>query len=201
MPRLGGTHPGSPPPLVHILIMFIPRGSVQHRAQSTPKIRIDKLPRAFPPEVRIVQIVVFIQPVQIRCQFGRAGELVHVDVGALGGRPFVVLRSRSHHYGQHVLAQSVHEELLRDVIAAVRVLEGQVELVLPIEDLEALAVGAGTLEGAAGAVDVHGDVLGKFAGVGESTVAGAAVRYEPGDFFRFVGGVITWLLLLFHLGK
>lgn len=199
MPRLSSTHTRSTPPIVNVLVMPSSRRSVQHSAQSTPEVRINKLPGALPPEVRVIQFIVTVQSVQVRGQLGGVRELVHVDVRPLRGAALVVLRPRAHDHGQHVLRQPVHVELLRDVVAAVGVLEREVELVLAVQDLEALPVGARALERAAGAVDVHGDVLGQLAGVAEAAVAGAAVRYEPGDFFGFVGGVVAGLLLLSDL--
>lgn len=132
-------------------------------------------------------------------QLLRTGELIHMDIGAFGGAALVVLRPGAHHDRQHVLRQAVHVELLRDVVATVGVFKGEVELVVAIEYFEAFLVVTGTLEGAARAVYIHLDVVGQFAGVGQTTIAGAAVRYEPGDFFRFVRRVIPVLNLLTHL--
>lgn len=122
-----------------------------------------------------------------------------MDVRPLRRATLVVLGARAHYHGQNVLRQPVHVELLRDVVAAVGIFEREVEFVFAVQDLEALSVGARTLERAAGAVDVYGDVLAQFAGVGEAAVASTAVRYEPGDFFGFVGGVVAALLLLSDL--
>ena len=78
------------------------------------------------------------------------------------------------------LPEPVDKELFRDVVLAVGVLECQVELVVLVEHGEAvLGVGPGTPLCAAGAVDVHLDVLLQLLGVLEPAVTGAAVGHEP----------------------
>ena len=78
--------------------------------------------------------------------------------------------------------QPVDKELLRDVVFAVGVLEGEVELVVLVEHGEAvLCVGARTTLRPARPVDVDLDVLLELFGVLEAAVAGAAIGHKPSD--------------------
>ncbi len=116
-------------------------------------------------KVFIVQRVVFVQLVQVLGQLRGRFKIVHVDERLVRGATLVVFPPRSHHNGQDVVAQPVHVKLLRDVVHAVGVLKGQVELVLPIQQAETVVVRPGTLLRAALAVDVHRDVLREVLGV------------------------------------
>ena len=83
------------------------------------------------------------------------------------------------------------KRFLRDVVLAVGVLEGEVELVLLVEQVEAgLGLRAWTALRAAAAVDVDADVLLQLLGVVEAPVARAAVRDEPRDL---IGRRGKWL--------
>ena len=61
------------------------------------------------------------------------GELVHVQEGLVRGGLLVVLQPRAHRDRENVVPEPVHEELLRDVVNTVGVLECQIELVLCVE--------------------------------------------------------------------
>lgn len=65
----------------------------------------------------------------------------------------------SHGYWFYLL-QTVDKELLGDIVPAVGILEGEVELVLLIQHFQTVGIGSGTVVGAACSVDVHWDVLG-----------------------------------------
>ena len=70
---------------------------MQHGAHSAEEVRVDELPRAFPSEVGVVEIIICVQFVEVCGQLCRRLELVHVDVGAIGGCALIVLGSRTHH--------------------------------------------------------------------------------------------------------
>ena len=75
----------------------------------------------------------------------------------------------------------VDEELFCDVVFAVGVLKGQIELVVLVEHAEAvLCVGSRTPLCAARAVDVHFYVLLELLRVLEAAVAGATIGNKPG---------------------
>jgi len=76
---------------------------VQHRAHSAPKVRIDELAGALPAEVRVVQLVVAVQPVQVLGELPRRLELVHVDVRPVRRAARVIGRMGAHHDGQDVV--------------------------------------------------------------------------------------------------
>lgn len=158
-PRPLCTDAWSVPPLVDVRVPLAGRPDrvpvVQHGTDATPEVRVDELPRALPLEVAVVQVVVLVQHMQVLGQLLGRRELVHVDVGLVGRHRSIVLGRRTHHNGQHIPVQRVDEELLRDVVPAVGVLERQVELVVRVQDLEALArLGARAMERATVAVDV-----------------------------------------------
>lgn len=127
----------------------------------------------------------------------RRFEVIDVDVGFHGGLSTIVIRVCPHHDGQDVVAEAVDEELLGDVVSAVGVLEGQVELVVSVEHLEALGrVGPRAPLGAARAEDVHPDVITQLLGVLKAVVARSAVRHEPRHLLRLVRRVVDLLRLL-----
>lgn len=147
------------PPFINIVIprwlaqLFL---VVQCRADAAPVIRVDKLTRALPLEVRVIQLVILIENVQILGQlFGRS-ELIHMYVRTTWRTHLVVLGSCAHYNGQHLTTQRINEELLRYVVPAIGVLECQIELVVVIEYIEAFVRRAArTLVVAAGAIYVH----------------------------------------------
>lgn len=129
---------------------------MQHGADATPEKRIDEFTGALPFEVRIVQFIVLVENVQIVGQLLGGRELIDVNVRAIRCRRCVVFGSGAHHNGQYIAIESVDEEFLGYVVFAVGVLEGQIEFVLVIQDLEAFAGrAAGTLVRAARSVNVH----------------------------------------------
>lgn len=129
---------------------------MQCRADAAPVIRVDKLTRALPLEVRVIQLVILIEYVQILRQlFGRS-KLIHMYVRTTWRTHLVVLGSCAHHNGQHLATQRIYEELLRYVVPAIGVLECQIELVVVIEYIEAFVCRAArTLVVAAGTIYVH----------------------------------------------
>ena len=75
---------------------------MQHGAHSAEEERVDELPRAFPLEVGVVEVVVAVELVKEVGQVLRRFEVVDVKVGVLRRGPFVVVRMGSHHDRQHV---------------------------------------------------------------------------------------------------
>ncbi len=73
-------HPGSAPPLAHVLVPPEAGVIVHERAQPTPELGVDEEPRAFPPEVLVVKLVVLADFVQVCGEFLGRREVVHVDV-------------------------------------------------------------------------------------------------------------------------
>lgn len=185
---------GAPPPRVHVPVRLGPDVVVQQRAQPAEEVRVYELAGALPPEVAVVHLVVLVQLVEVRGQrLGRL-EVVHVDVRVLRRGAGVVLGLGAHRDGDYVAPQPVDEELLRDVVLAVGVLEGEVELVVLVQQAEALLrLVAKALELAARPVDVHLDVLGQLHGVLQAAVAGRAVGHEPRHLPGFVGRVVGHL--------
>ena len=78
------------------------------------------------------------------------------------------------------LPEAVLKELLGNVILAVGVLEGKIELVVSIQHLVTFGFcGAWTLHGATLTVDIHSYVFLQLLCVFLSRVAFATIRYEP----------------------
>lgn len=79
-----------------------------------------------------------------------------MDIGSSRSTHLVVLWPGAHDDGQDPSVQRIHEELLRDVVLAVGVLERQIELIVVVQDLEALVrCAAGALEVATRSIDVN----------------------------------------------
>lgn len=88
-----------------------------------------------------------------------------------------IKRARAHH-----VPESVDEELLRDVVFAVGILEGEIEFVVLVEHVEArLRLRARTAQTAARAVNVHLDIFRELSGIMHALISGMAVGNEPGD--------------------
>lgn len=155
-PRAADAVETAAPPIVEIVVMApLDFGRlVHHGAQSTEEVSIDETTRLLPLEILIVERLVLTEQVEVIGQFFGAVEVIHVDERVLR-RVFLVVDARSsHHDGYHIgstnnmrietlhqnsthqcqiskdVPQSVDVELLGDVIAAVGVLEGQIELVV-----------------------------------------------------------------------
>ena len=119
-----------------------------------------------------------------------------MDEGFVRGTALIVLAPRPHHNRQDIVTQPIHVELLRDVVHTVGVLKGQVELVLRVEETEALVLlRPGALFRPALAVDVHADELGKVFGIVQAVVARLAVGDEPG----YRGGSLVVCRVVFPL--
>lgn len=79
-----------------------------------------------------------------------------MNVRSIRRRLRVILRSGAHHNGQNVAVQRVDKQLFGNVVAAVGVLEGQIEFVVVVEDVETFAGRAArAFVRAARSVDVH----------------------------------------------
>ena len=88
------------------------------------------------------------------------------------------------------LRERVEEELLRDVVATVAVLEGKVELVAIAQHLEASGRPRTFETSAAPAEHVDGDVAAELMPVRHATVGSGAVAHEPRHHLRPPGGVV-----------
>jgi len=72
---------------------------MQHGTYPAPEIRIDELAGALPTKVRVVQVIVAVQPMQILGELLRRLEFVHVDVGTVRRAARVIRRMGAHHDG------------------------------------------------------------------------------------------------------
>ena len=84
----------------------------------------------FPSKILVVESVVLIQSVEVIGQVFDRVEIVDVDEGIVRRVELVVGARSAHHHRHDVGHQRVDVELLGDVVAAVGILEGQVELVV-----------------------------------------------------------------------
>lgn len=83
------------------------------------------------------------------------------------------------------IPESVDEELLRDVVLAVGVLERKIEFIILVEHIEAgLRLRSRTAQTAARSVNVHLDVFREFPGIMHALISGMAVGNEPGDLIK-----------------
>lgn len=193
-PRVGRAHALPSPPLVHVFVILGRTVVVQHRAHPAPEVRVDELAGPLPAEVRVVQLVVAVQPMQILGELLRRLELVHVDVGTVWRAVRVIRRMGAHHDRQDVVPESINEELLRDVVFAVGILEREIEFVVLVEHVEArLRLRARAAQAAARTVNVHLDVFREFPGIMHALISGMAVGNEPSDLLRFVCCIIKRL--------
>ena len=77
---------------------------MQHGAQPTEEIYVDELAGAFPSEVGVVQIVIFVQAMEICGKFCRRIKLFYVDVRVVRSAVCVIFWSCAHHNGQNVVS-------------------------------------------------------------------------------------------------
>ena len=105
-PRVSRANTFSAPPLIDVLVMLARSLLVvQHGANSAPEVRVDEFTGAFPPEVRIVEIVIGVETMQILGQFTRRFKFVDVNVRTIRRAASVVCWVCSHHYGQYVVPE------------------------------------------------------------------------------------------------
>lgn len=100
-PRAGAR---APPPVVYVPVGLVGEVIVQHSTKSAEEIRVDELPGALPPEVGVVEVVICVQTVQVRSQFLRRLEFIHVDVGAVRRSARIVFGPGSHYNRQDIAA-------------------------------------------------------------------------------------------------
>ena len=67
----------------------------------------------------------------------------------------ILLHACAHRNWNNPVVQGVGEELLSHVIFSVGVLKGEVELVVLLQHLHAVAIPSGAFQAAAAAVDIH----------------------------------------------
>lgn len=75
---------------------------MQDGADAAPEVRVDELTGALPLEVRVVQLVVLVEYMQILGQLFGRGKLVDVYVGSTWSTHLVVLGSGAHYNWQHL---------------------------------------------------------------------------------------------------
>ena len=83
-------------------------------------------------KVFIVQIITFVQFIEILGEVFRTIKVIYMKERFLRSYSVIVFLSGSHHYGQDVVLETIDVELLRDVVHTVGVLEGKIELVMGI---------------------------------------------------------------------
>ena len=128
---------------------------VKHGADSAEELGVHPLTLGLPVEELVVHLVVLVQHLQVLCQVGRVLELVHMQERIGRSHSFVILNTCSHHDWEYVVPQAVVEELLGDVLLAVGVFKGQVELVLLLQHVKALSVFPQASQVATCSVDIH----------------------------------------------
>ena len=146
--------PLSPTPLhppARTLLLVV----VQHGAHSAEEPRSQPFSLGAPLEELVVEVVVPVQQLQVLGQRGRAVKLVNVEEGVRRGYRCILLHTCPHHNWNDPVVQGVGEELLGDIVLAVGVLEGKVELVVLLQHLHAVAIPSGAFQAAAAAVDIH----------------------------------------------
>ena len=111
---------------------------------------------------------------------------------------YLVLVAAARHH--HSVGLQIAEEFLRDVVFAEGVLEGQEELVLFADHLEAGVIGAPrTLAGRTGPVGVHRDVLPHELDVVLALAEGGTVADQPGGELGLLGHNLRVVLLQWRL--
>ena len=121
--------PFTPPTLwtlAHSMLLV----EVENGAKPTEEPGVHPLPLPLPLKERVVHVKVSVQHVQVLCKLGRVFELVHMEEGVGWSHRCIILKIWPHNDGQDVVPKPVDEELLGDVVLAVGVLKGQVELVV-----------------------------------------------------------------------
>lgn len=78
-------------------------------SERVPKESVDESAGAFPLEVRVVELVVLVELVEIVGEhFGRL-VVVHVDVRVVRGLALIVVGVRAHHNWQHIVAMQLNK--------------------------------------------------------------------------------------------
>ena len=115
-PSSFGKNTGSlSPPFVYIRVprdVACPISLVQHRTQATPKLGVQESAEVTPFKVAVVEVIVFVQLVEVLRQFTRRREIIHMDERAWWRHLLVVLLSRSHHHGYHIVSVNIQISLL-----------------------------------------------------------------------------------------
>lgn len=137
-------------------------------------------PKVTPPPVEPLEFIRLVEVHEIVSQIHRPREIIHIDVRVGRQQPLVAVLRRAHHHRYRALRVRVPPELLRHVLVAVGILEGQVEHVAGDGGAVGLEV-SGAGEVAALSVDVDLYVLLELLDVFPAVVAAAAVRAEYRD--------------------
>ena len=147
--------PPSGPPSIRPLAWPVLLVEVQHGAQPAEELGVHPFPLGLPLEELVVHDVVPVQHLQVLCKPRRAFELIHMEERVRGSHCHIILRTWTHYDGQDVVVKPVGEELLSDVILAVGVLKGQVELVVVFQHSKAVVLPLMAGQVATLAIDIH----------------------------------------------
>ena len=101
---------------------------------------VHPFPLCLPLEKLVVLDLIPVQHLQVLCKLGRALELVYMEERVGWSHCSIILRTWPHYDGQDVVAKAVEEELLSDVILAVGVLKGQIELVVIFQHIKTVSI-------------------------------------------------------------
>lgn len=125
------------PPLLNVRVRLGLVRFVQHLAEGAPSVGREAIHAVVlaPSEIVFVQVIVLVQEPQVLGQLTRRLKVPRVDV-RIGRSVRVVVRFSVHHRDNSTLQSSV--QLVRDVVRAEGILEGQRELVLFSQHLLAL---------------------------------------------------------------
>ena len=147
------TPPLAPPPLhPRAGTMFLV--VMQHCANSAEEPRPQPLTLRPPLQELVVEVLVFGQNLQVLGKVGRAVVVVNMEERVGRSYGCVVLHRSPHHNWNDTILQGVHKKFLCDVVPAIRVLKGKIELV-SLQHLHALTISSWAFQASAAAVDVH----------------------------------------------
>ena len=127
---------------------------MQHRANSAEEPGPQPLTLRPPLQELVVEVLVFGQNLQVLGKVGRAVVVVNMEERVGRSYGCVVLHRSPHHNWNDTILQGVHKKFLCDVVPAIRVLKGKIELV-SLQHLHALTISSWAFQASAAAVDVH----------------------------------------------
>merc|ERR1712130_1033726 len=143
-----------------------------------------------PFEELVVEAIVPVQQLQVLGQRGRTVELINVEEGMRGSYSCIILHTCPHHNWNDTIVQSVGEELFCDIVLAVGVLKGKVELVVLLQHLHAVTIPSGAFQAATAAIYIHLDMFCQLSSIFQTSVPCITVRNEPSNHLCLVGSHI-----------
>ena len=185
------------PKLVNV---FVPFGSlllvfVEHSAELAPGVVVGDVEDRVvvpPPRVKVVvEMVVSVEQLEEGGEAMRRRKVEDVDEGV--GRGVVGVVAAAQHDGHRRRGGQHAPKLFGDVIAANRVFEGEIKLVVIGEHAEAfLLLGPRAVEFPTGAVNVDVDVFAELLDEILASARRVAVGDEPGDEARLGRSHVGW---------